>query len=382
MSLRLLSRAARPSISRIALRSFSTTVRRCDVLSDLDKHINPRELIEQKKKLMEEKYAQKLKKRAEQEGVQDFQQLKQKILQPKIDAEQAAREAKDAEREQARLAAAEKVDDPVRERVVAERRKKEAKSQGQKDRAGVKPLADIINLPLIHLTPHDTNAISQIWNAYHTSHPTLSNAFLSASLPSQTYTSMLNVAKENPFFVLPLPRLSGAPVENADQPEIKTDEYEMFYLQWLFHPTPTAGSPASAEANPKALPFTTSIIFTPLEEFKRSGEWAQPYLVLTHYPELSQTHEVVLMRGEISPASAGGPDGSLLNPGFLLSQQQAQLLALALQRFYCTDIALPGESDQMRVERLNRKEALRGFRERPGEWDWAGLVEMAYGGLV
>lgn len=112
---------------------------------------------------------------------------------------------------------------------------------------------------------------------------------------------MLALAKQNPFFVIPLPRLSEAPVEAANHPEMKTDEYEMFYLQWLFHPTPTTSSPPSSEVNPEPLPLTTSAIFTPLEEFKKSGEWAQPHLVLTHYPDLAQTHSLVLMRGEISP---------------------------------------------------------------------------------
>jgi ATP synthase F1 complex assembly factor 1 len=65
-----------------------------------------------------------------------------------------------------------------------------------------------------------------------------------------------------------------------------------------------------------------------------------------------------------------------------LSQQQAQLLALALQRFYCSDIAPIGEGEKARTERGERGYALRGFRERPQEWDWEPLVGMAYGGLA
>ncbi|OWZ75612.1 ATP synthase mitochondrial F1 complex assembly factor 1 [Cryptococcus neoformans Bt85] len=368
------------STARFPFRSLSTTLRRNDILSDLEEKLHPRELVERKKKLMEEKYSDKLRKAAEKEGVQDIEELKKKVLQPKLDAsKEAARLAEEKIKAEKRLKA-----DPVEKKVVAERKKKLEKEvpQAEGDKSGIKPLSSIINLPLIHLTPHDTNAISQIWNAYHTSHATLSNSFLSASLPASTYASMLALAKQNPFFVIPLPRLSEAPIEAANHPEMKTDEYEMFYLQWLFHPTPTASSPPSSEVNPEPLPLTTSAIFTPLEEFKKSGEWAQPHLVLTHYPDLAQTHSLVLMRGEISPASASGPPGSLANPGFLLSQQQAQLLALALQRFYCTDIAVPGESAKQMVERMKRQDALRGFRERPEEWNWMGLVEMAYGGLV
>jgi ATP synthase F1 complex assembly factor 1 len=243
-------------------------------------------------------------------------------------------------------------------------------------RADIQPLGSIINLPLIHLTPHDEAAIAKIWTTYHSTHSTLSNSFLSASVPAATYDTMISLAKANPFFVLPLPRSAGSSSENPDQ--VKTDEYEMFVLQWLFHPTPESTGPSSG----RPLPPTATAIFTPLEEFKKQGEWAQPYLVLTHYPDLSHSHGTVLMRGEITSASAGGPDGSDLNPGYLLAQPQAQLLALALQRFYCAGIEVKGEGQAGTQERLKRIEALTGFRERPEEWDWTGLVNMAYGGLV
>lgn len=190
---------------------------------------------------------------------------------------------------------------------------------------------------------------------------------------------MLNLARENPFFVIPLPRAAGA---SETDTKVKTDEYEMFYLQWLFHPTPSSSPSSGPDGEVQPLPPTSSAIFTPLEEFKKAGEWAQPHLVLTHYPDLAHSHNTVLMRGEISPAAATGPAGSDLNPGFLLSQQQAQLLALALQRFYCADLAVSGESQRAWEDRRKRMEALKGFRERPGEWDWSGLVDMAYAGMV
>jgi ATP synthase F1 complex assembly factor 1 len=241
------------------------------------------------------------------------------------------------------------------------------------------PLAEIINLPLLHMTPHDRDAIAKIWTGYHTSHPTLSSGFLSAFLSQDVYAKMVETAKANPFFVLPLPRPATS---DSEVGEVLTDSYEMFYLQWLFHPTSDAALPPPADGTTKPLPHTSSVIFTPLEEFKRSGEWAQPYLVLTHYPEMAHSHDLVLMRGEITSASAGGPAGSDANPGFMLSQQQAQLLALALQKFYCTSVELPNEDARGKKERLDRAETLKAFRERPQDWDWEGLVEMAYGGIV
>ena len=190
---------------------------------------------------------------------------------------------------------------------------------------------------------------------------------------------MVEIAKKNPFFVLPLPRTASA---GDDVGTVLTDSYEMFYLQWLFHPTDTTSVPPSSDGTSKPLSPTSSIIFTPLEEFKKSGEWAQPFLVLTHYPEMAQTHNLVLVRGEISPSSVTGPSGSEDNPGYLLSQQQAQLLVLALQKFYCTETAVPGETETGKKERLQRAEALKNFREKPQEWDWQGLVDLAYGGIM
>ncbi|WWD06891.1 hypothetical protein V865_004988 [Kwoniella europaea PYCC6329] len=393
------------SVSTIAHRSICTTQIRRDVLSELENQLHPRELIERKRKEFEEKYGDKLNKKVKSEGVKDLDSLKLKVLAPSVKAALKAKKAKEAAAAEVNLegeekqfredvkgqqSASERLSDAVERRLKEREIKKRqgisasGENQAEGDRAGIKPLSSIINLPLIHLTPHDANAISQIWTAYHTSHPTLSNSFLSATLPTAVYKSMISIAKQNPFFVLPLPRLTEptGETQEAKKGEVKTDEYEMFYLQWIFHPTSTASLPPSDATNPEPLPLTSSVIFTPLEEFKKQGEWAQPYLVLTHYPELSQSHDIVMMRGEISPASASGPVGSTTNPGFLLSQQQAQLLALALQRFYCTSIQPQGESEKQKQDRLSRANALISFRERPEEWSWEGLVEKAYGGLV
>ncbi|KAK4684491.1 hypothetical protein P7C73_g5679, partial [Tremellales sp. Uapishka_1] len=350
-----LLRPAFASGSRLPLlsRSFVASARRPNILAELDKQLNPREIIEQKRKAFEEKYGDKLKRKMEAEGVQDLDELKVKKLVPSV------KESLKAKPKLATVSSAKS--------KLPALKKEKAYSQAEADRSGIKPLASILNLPLLHLTPHDANAINQIWTSYHTLHPSLSSSYLSASIPAYTYDSITTLAKENPSFVLPLPR---------DTPDADKGAYEMFYLQWLFHPTPSS----PVDAGP--LPPTTTVIFTPLEEFKTQGEWAQPYLVLTHYPDLSSSHNTVLMRGEISPAEAKGPEGSLANPGYLLSQQQAQLLALALQRFYCSDIVVVNEGDKGREERIKRQDALRGFRERPQEWDWKPLVGMAYAGLA
>ena len=228
------------------------------------------------------------------------------------------------------------------------------------------PLSSILNLPLIHLTPHTPAQIAQIWTTFHASHPTLSASYLSATLPSELYASMLDLASGNPSFVLPLPKMQGS--------ALNMEEYDMYYLQWLLHAPPS--SPTGEN-----LPATSSILLTPLDEFRGKGEWAQPYLVLSHYPDLGGSHGLVLMRGEITAASADMP-GSSANPGWMVSQEEAQLLALALQRFYCAGIVGRNETEAGKEGRQERVRALREFREKPGEWDWTRLVRMAYGGMV
>lgn len=310
------------------------------------------------------------------EGVANLDALKAKKVVPSILAKRKAeqyrqeeldRAERDRQEQERVLAEAKEAKDAAREEQKAAARA----ANPDKDTTGVKPLASIINLPLILMTPHDQAQIAGIWNTYHTTHPSLASSYLSASLPKDTYERMLTLAKSDPFFVIPLPRAGK---------DGEADAFEMFYMQWLFHAPPAA---PPLEGKPSApLPPVTSVIFTPLEEFKQAGEWAQPYLVLTHYPDLADSHGLVLMRGEISSQSAGGPPGAVDNPGYLLTQQDAQLLSLALQRFYCADIAPPNEDAKAQAERLKRKQALRDFREKPEEWDWQGLVGMAYGGLA
>ena len=203
------------------------------------------------------------------------------------------------------------------------------------------------------------------------------------------------------MFLLPLPR---------EQPGEKGEEkgWEMFFLQWTFHPTPsmTAEDVSHGRRGISRLP-ASSVMFTSLEEYKQKGEWARPFLVLTHYPDLhnnpignpppvappspsstitidphapAQNHPLVLMRGEISPSSTKSPLNALPSADLSLTQSEAQLLALGLQRFYCSTLDVPGEGDKGKNERKEREACLRGFG---GDgWGWEGLVRMAFGGVV
>jgi ATP synthase F1 complex assembly factor 1 len=100
---------------------------------------------------------------------------------------------------------------------------------------------------------------------------------------------------------------------------------EFFYLQFHFH----------------------QCILTSLLEYKTRKEKARPYLTLTHFNELSETKDIVLMRGE------------LLDPK-ILSSANAQFLAFALQTFYCSK---------------NNLKLVKTFNENPEHFDYEELIQ-------
>lgn len=178
---------------------------------------------------------------------------------------------------------------------------------------------------------------------------------------------MLGVAQRFPRFVIPIPR--GTTAEDTDNHGGGGSKkaYEFFVLQWDFYdapPPPSASAdlfaprmPPRGDKSPNSR--LSTAIFTPLVEYKLRQTFATPYLVLTFYPDLAQSHDVVLLRGEITPSAAKEPSSG----DYLLAQQDAQLLALGLQRFY-----LWGSSEE-------REKLLSDFHERPSEFKWKDLLE-------
>jgi ATP synthase F1 complex assembly factor 1 len=175
-------------------------------------------------------------------------------------------------------------------------------------------------------------------------------------------------SRRYPSFVVPLPRtLEEAPPEVACV-EGQTP-HEFYYLQWNFHASPEVpsnedfffGKPAKTSllSNPQAC----TVLFTPLQEYKMRGSFATPYLVMTLYTDLAATHGVVLLRGEITPSSSGGDR-------YMLTQADAQVLALALQKFYlwntANDPSQPSEGEHL----------LRAFHETPQDFKWEDLLKF------
>lgn len=103
------------------------------------------------------------------------------------------------------------------------------------------------------------------------------------------------------------------------------------------------------------VPAPSTVLFTPLAEYKSRQEYAQPYLILTHYTDLSASHDVVLMRGEITPNVS-------------LNDTEAQILAIRMQLFYHDK----GGTNEVEQE---RRELLRVFHQEPEKFEWERLIK-------
>lgn len=185
---------------------------------------------------------------------------------------------------------------------------------------------------------------------------------------------MIAISSKYPAFVVPVPRIKDRPREEG---ETET-AYEFYFLQWAFHgmpPPPPSEDPFSASLKPGSVangPQISTVLFTPLQEYKLRASFATPYLVLTFYTDLAGSHGTVLMRGEITPAAASTIAGASDPAGrHMLSQEDAQLLAMEVQKFY-----LWGEEGKEGNGR-EAKRLLKLFHEQPEAFKWEDLLKHA-----
>ena len=211
---------------------------------------------------------------------------------------------------------------------------------------------------------HTAEQVSALWTAYHaTRSQGTGRGYLSATIPLKTYLKMISMAAKYPTFLLPLLRPSQETQEVA---------HEFYLLQWAFHeipphPSQTPSLPFrdqvwSPSISAKPNPACSTVLFTPLQEYKLRQTFAQPYLVLTHYSDLATTHGIVLLRGDITPSSSSAVK-------YLMSQSDAQLLAFGVQQFY---LASGTDNSERRVE------LLRKFHEKPKEFQWEELLASGH----
>lgn len=327
-------------------------------------------------------YEKLLQARAAEEGVDSIEALVAKKKAERGDSSLAA--TNKVEKEDLELAAR------IRELAEKETRRKLESGElgsggggGGETSSGIKPLSKIIDVE--KLAGESTEKIKEVWTQYHTL-----KGKLSAVIPADTYGRLVDKARRYPQFVLPLPRevVGGeeAPGETSDlAPGQKKQGYEMQFMEWGF----LAG---------KNTPST--VLFTPLAEYKLRGEFAQPLLVLTHYTDLVESKGVVLMRGEITsseeiaanPAAVAAaenaraqgaseeeqqrlkdsPVQSSLSGGKAgkMGEQDAQLLAMTMQRFYLPDVSSEAGKE--------REQLLSSFHAEPEAFSVERLCEAAF----
>ncbi|KIK70422.1 hypothetical protein GYMLUDRAFT_65654 [Collybiopsis luxurians FD-317 M1] len=317
----------------------------------------------------ESKYAEKLRSRAEEQGLS--------VSQLKDNAKEALQE------ERRRLSEANA--QVVRSQKTAEENAAAAAGTGSKaqmkaediprrDSSPVKPLGSILNLPKIASV--NPTQVSALWTAYHASKSDgTGRGYLCASIPLESYEKMAAVGSKYPSFILPVPR-PNAQVEQGGS-ESADIPYEFYFMQWGFHdppPIPSVAEPdpfvppthTSQASDGSTNPPTSTILFTPLQEFKLRNSYATPYLVLTHYTDLAKTHGIVLLRGEITPGS--GNDGR-----YLLSQEDAQILTMGVQKFYLWS----DNKDSTPKNESTGESILRKFHEKPSEFDWQEMLKYS-----
>lgn len=161
--------------------------------------------------------------------------------------------------------------------------------------------------------------------------------------------------------------------------------HEFYFLQWDFHAPPSPPSAMELEQFSRApltnavpaLPQTATVLFTPLQEYKLRQSFATPYLILTFYPDFARTHGLVMLRGEITPSAASAaaaPAQGTQTTRFLLSQVDAQLLAMGVQKFYLWG---DGSEDDSKGGDRRTEKLLRQFHENPEEFSWQDLLKHA-----
>ncbi len=179
---------------------------------------------------------------------------------------------------------------------------------------GVKTLSSFLDVPKIRALPE--KEIQALWRLRHASNP----QSIHFVVPANTFSSMLEMAKQHPSFVLPVPK--EIPKEgSSDAPESKETQpaAELHYLQFA-HPHVD----------------TTTLLFTSLAEFKLRGEFASPHTTITFHQELAQSHNLVLGQGAV-----------MENRG--VSLDDARWLVMCMQKFY-----VQSDESKGRVELLHQ----------------------------
>lgn len=260
-----------------------------------------------------ERYQEQLQKKAQELGVTNVDDLKEKL---KDQINQKKREFNAV--------------DPLKELDQYEQQQAEKvkKNRENKDRGAIdktvpktpfKTLASYLDVEKVRQLPE--KEVEFLWRARFQN----KERSLLAMLNATQFANIFANAFKNPNFILPLPK--------------EGDGYEMHFVQWA-----TVG------------PDTTHCMLTSLAEYKLHKEYAKPHTTLMFHQELVDDIGAVLMNGQVEKDAA-------------LSLDEAQLLVLNVQRFYGGLTESPGSQRKLAL--------LRAFTSGDAEFDMSKLIEEA-----
>ncbi|WFD44841.1 Glucosaminyl phosphatidylinositol (GlcN-PI) nositol acylation protein [Malassezia psittaci] len=329
------------------------------LLDRLTEDAAPGQSVEDKRRAKLEEYNSKLQAKAKQEGLTSVEELaekhrKEQEQQKKIQREEQARIKADrlAAETAAKQNSVEERDRALQERLRLQREQEEARKLREGDtstaRGPVKPLSSFLDIEKIQKESNED--IGKLWAGYHTM-----RGKLSAVIPAGTYEKMLETARSYPQFVLPLPKGDATSSSEED------NAFEMQFMQWAFLPRPAS--------LPNSTPPPAATMFTSLAEYKLRQEFAQMSMVLTYYTDLVQSKGLVLMRGDITERQV--PESDQVKQ--VLTQNEAQILALCMQRFYNVNWSQPAQGQE-----ADRRELLQSFHKNPQGFDLEKLLETCF----
>ncbi|WFD04629.1 hypothetical protein MOBT1_003343 [Malassezia obtusa] len=350
-------RIAAPLRASFRVRTYASDAD--SLLDRLTKDAAPGETVEDKRRAKFDQYNQKLAAKAQERGLDSVEELAKKhreeeVAKRKQEREERARAYADqvAAETAAKQGSVEERDLALQERLRLRREQEEARKlqsdMGESQSGPVKPLSSFLDVEKIKQESPEN--ITKLWAGYHTL-----RGKLSAVIPASTYTRLIETARKYPQFVIPLPKTESVVDGEAES------AFEMQFLQWAFLARPTSVSTASAPPS--------AVLYTSLAEYKLRQEFAQPALVLTHYTDLVESKGIVLMRGDVTERQTAESD----EVKQVISQKEAQLLALCTQRFYNMDWSQHPSAD----EEL-RRELLRTFHQDPEAFSLEKLLEASF----
>ncbi|KAF0270850.1 hypothetical protein FOG50_00805 [Hanseniaspora uvarum] len=246
-----------------------------------------------KPKVIDTTYQEKLLKKAKERGFNTIEELKESLK------EELEKKKKDFNQVDP-LNTLKKYQEAQSKEIEEDMNKPTTKSLGaipeNKEKKPFKTLSSYVDKEkFMELSPQE---IEFLWRARFSTTKMAEN-HLHAVLQKNIWTKMFDNAKENPVFVLPLPR-DITPEQNTD---LKTGA-ELFYVQWSFPDK-----------------FNTHCIITSLVEYQLHKEFAKPYLTISFFGDMLERKNISLMVGQLDQDSS-------------INMNDCTLLLLNLQRFY------------------------------------------------